>query len=771
MNDVSDRNDNQHNQEQAIPTASFGTETPGPGGQIGPYKLISILGEGGMGIVYLAEQERPVKRRVALKVIKPGMDSASVLARFEAEQQALALLDHPNIARVFDAGTTETGRSYFVMEYVKGVPITEHCDRHRLSIDERLDLFLQVCQAVQYAHQKGIIHRDIKPSNLLVSLEGQLATTKVIDFGIAKAMVQPLTSRTLHTEIGQLIGTPEYMSPEQAEMTSQDIDTRSDIYSLGVVLYELMVGTLPLKREQLQSARPDHVGRVIRETEPKAPSRRLREFPPEQLTSMAQCRRVDSGILNRKLRGDLDWITLKAMERECIRRYASVGELIADIGRHMHCEPVVAGPPSTIYRLEKFVRRNKALVTGLATVLVVLIAGVVATSSFAILAERQRQTSQAVADFLTRDLLGLVDPNEARGSEVSVRYILDGASRNLEGKFVNEPRVEASIRQALGDTYVKLGEWRLARPHFERIIDIHRRCLGEEAPATLDAMAVLAWIYIAEVQFDQAERLTTRVWKIKHRVLGAKDPLTLASKLQLALVYMYWSKFDRAEPIMNEVLETSRRYLGETHEQTIGAMCGLASLYMFQKRMDEARALLAEALAIQERSGVGRQETTLSLTGSMAMLYAEQGRHEEAQAMAVKALKAARRAFGDEHLVTLDVLSTLGLLYQKGGRGDEAVSLHVEALETSQRVFGEDYPLTIRAMDRLGTLYLNQGRYAEAEPLLLKYQRARRESLGADHPVTVMSIKTLIRLYEAWNKPEKAKEWRAKLTKTEGATE
>lgn len=763
MSDANAKQDSWPDRERDMSTASHDTGAPGLDERIGPYKLLSVLGEGGMGIVYLAEQERPVKRRVALKVIKPGMDSKRMLARFEAEQQALALLDHPNIARVFDAGTTETGRSYFVMEYVKGVPITEHCDRHRLSIEERLDLFLQICQAVQYAHQKGIIHRDIKPSNLLVSLEGEHATPKVIDFGIAKAMVQPLTERTLHTEIGQLMGTPEYMSPEQAEMTSQDIDTRTDIYSLGVVLYELLVGTLPWESNQLRSARPDHVGRVIREKAPKAPSRRLREFPSEQLTSMTQCRRVDSGVLNRKLRGDLDWITLKAMEKERVRRYASVGELIADIGRHMHCEPVVAGPPSTIYRFEKFVRRNKALVTGLAAVLVVLIAGVVATSSFAILAERQRQTSQAVADFLTHDLLGLVDPNEARGSEVSVRYILDGATRNLEGKFSNEPRVEASIRQALGDTYVKLGEWRQARPHFERIVEIHRQCLGEEDPATLGAMAMLAWIYMAEVRFDQAERLNTRVWEIRCRVLGNNDPMTLASKLQLAVVYMYWGKYDRAEPMLNEVLETSRRCLGETHQQTIGAMCGLASLYIFQKRMDEAGALLAEALAIQERSGVGQQEGTLSLTGAVAKLYAEQGRHEEAQAMTVKALEAARRAFGDEHQVTLDVMTTLGMLYQRGGRRDEAVSLLVQALETSQRVFGEDYPLTIQVMDRLGTLYLNQGRYAEAEPLLLKHQQARRESLGADHPATVVSTKTLIRLYEAWKKPEKAEEWRAKL--------
>ncbi len=366
MSDVSDRNDSQPDEEKTIPTASYGAGTPGPGGQIGPYKLLSILGEGGYGIVYLAEQLRPVKRRVALKVIKPGMDTKHVIARFEAERQALALLDHANIAHVFNAGTTEAGRPYFVMEYVKGVPLTEHCDRHKLTIEERLNLFLKVCEAVQHAHQKGIIHRDIKPSNILVSFEGKKAIPRIIDFGVAKAISQSLTERTLVTEQGQFIGTPEYMSPEQAEMTSQDIDTRTDIYSLGVVLYELMTGSLPFDPRTLREGGFDHIRHIIREEDPKTPSTRLSTVSGEESTKIAKLRRTDVRTLGRKLHGDLDWITIKAMEKDRTRRYQTAHTLGEDIQRHLNNEPVLAGPPSKIYRLQKFILKHRTQAIGIA---------------------------------------------------------------------------------------------------------------------------------------------------------------------------------------------------------------------------------------------------------------------------------------------------------------------------------------------------------------------------------------------------------------------
>ncbi|MBA7479224.1 Serine/threonine-protein kinase PknD [subsurface metagenome] len=376
MSDAEERSDKRPVEDEGVPTASFTDGAGLPAGQIGPYKLLSVLGEGGYGIVYLAERLRPVKRRVALKVIKPGMDTKQVIARFEAERQALALLEHPNIAHVFNAGTTEAGRPYFVMEYVKGVPITEHCDRHKLTIEERLKLFLRVCEAVQHAHQKGIIHRDIKPSNVQVSIQGEQAVPKVIDFGVAKAISQSLTERTLVTEQGQFIGTPEYMSPEQAEMTGQDVDTRSDVYSLGVVLYELLTGTLPFDPKTLREGGVDHIRHIIREEDPKTPSTRLSTISGEESTKVARLRRTDIRTLGRKLHGDLDWITIKAMEKDRIRRYQTAHALAEDIQRHLNDEPVLAGPPSKIYRLKKFLRkhRTQAIAAAMMTILVACMA-------------------------------------------------------------------------------------------------------------------------------------------------------------------------------------------------------------------------------------------------------------------------------------------------------------------------------------------------------------------------------------------------------------
>jgi non-specific serine/threonine protein kinase/serine/threonine-protein kinase len=404
--------------------------TGGPGGaaagQIGPYRLLQLLGEGGMGEVWLAEQKSPIHRTVALKLIKAGMDTKAVVARFESERQALALMDHPSIARVFDAGSTSEGRPYFVMEYVPGLPITEYCDKHRLTIKERLELFVQVCDGVQHAHQKAIIHRDLKPSNVLVVEQDNKPVPKIIDFGLAKATAQRLTDKTMFTELGVMMGTPEYMSPEQADQREQNIDTRTDVYSLGVILYQLLVGVTPFDAKALRAAGLETILRAIREQEPPKPSTRIRSLGPASAES-AEKRKEEPRSFARHLQGELDWITMKALEKDRTRRYGSPAELGADIERHLRNDPVLAHPPSAGYRASKFVRRHRFGVAAAAAAVVLLIgfAAAMAVQARRIAIERDRANRQAeaaqrVAEFM-KGMFKVSDPSEARGNSITAR--------------------------------------------------------------------------------------------------------------------------------------------------------------------------------------------------------------------------------------------------------------------------------------------------------------------------------------------------------------
>jgi serine/threonine protein kinase len=482
--------------------------------KIGPYRIHQKIGEGGMGVVFEAEQERPVRRRVALKVIKPGMDTREIIARFEAERQALAMMDHPNIAKVYDAGATENGRPYFVMELVPGVPITEYCDQCNLSTVERLELFVLVCQAVQHAHQKGVIHRDIKPTNVLVAMQDGRPAPKIIDFGVAKAINQRLTEHSLATGLAQIIGTPMYMSPEQAELSPLGVDTRSDIYSLGVLLYELLTGTTPFDKERLKQAPYDELRRIIREEEPPRPSARISTLAANMASTVAEHRRTDTRRLRQTVRGELDWIVMKCLEKDRSRRYESAGGLAGDIERYLHDEPVQACPPSAMYRLSKYARRNKVALA----FVTLLVAGLtyLAYSNVAIRRERDAKTTalaqaktetaraQAVSNLL-REMLGSTYPYQLKGSQYTVRELLDDFSAGLEDPLEGQPEVEAAIRSMIGRSYSQLRVPDRAELHLKRALDLNRQVFGAGDEHVANSLFDYAWNLGEQSRYAETE--------------------------------------------------------------------------------------------------------------------------------------------------------------------------------------------------------------------------------------------------------------------------
>ena len=781
-------------------TASLGMFTEQPGGQIGRYKLLSILGEGGMGIVYLAEQKRPIRRKVALKVIKPGMDSKRVIARFEAERQALALLDHPNIAHVHDAGTTENGRPYFVMEYVKGLSIIEYCDHYKLTIEDRLNLFRQVCLAVHHAHQKGIIHRDIKPSNILVSTQDDQTIPKIIDFGVAKALAQPLTERTLATEDSQLLGTPEYMSPEQADMASVDIDTRSDIYSLGVLLYVLLTGVLPFDSTTFRKGGIEHIRQIIRETDPKIPSTRLTKLG-EEAKKVAENRRTEIKTLAKRLHQELEWIPLKAMRKERAERYRSASEMADDIDNYLKSEPLIAGPPGTGYKLKKFVRRNRVLVGGIAVVLVVLITGIAVSTILAVGQARARAEAQIIADFLENDVLG--SASRARIGEATAIYMLDAASKRLEGKFQEKPLIEASIREKLGWTYRHIGEPEKAEQHFLRAIEIYQQHHGEEHPDTLRATGDIGWVYEDQGRYHDMERLWTKNHQIRQRVSGVEDQIYSMNALaatfshlgkyneaeslfekalqlirsemrrdnfwlspflrcNLACVYTDQGRYEEAERLFVDVMDNAA-WPEEFSNWKFAYMRDLANMYREQGQYDKAESLFLEILETQRQVLGAEHIHTLYSMCDLAHLYTAQDRYEEAEVLFKEVLPIARERLRKEHPLTLQLVNARAVLYTKQKQYDQAKILFDEALKGRQRELGDDHPETLETKNDLAVLFKEQARYEEAEKLLLEAIEGRRLKLGDTHPHTKESLNNLIELYEACDKAEKAEQWRAKI--------
>src|ERR1700736_3644434 len=544
---------------------------------IGPYRLIQMLGVGGMGEVWRAEQTVPFHRTVALKLIKAGMDTKAVVARFDSERQALALMEHANIAKVFDAGATPAGRPYFVMEYVPGLAITDYCDKHRLTIKQRLELFMQVCGGVQHAHQKAIIHRDLKPSNVLVQEVDNKPVPKIIDFGLAKAIGQPLTEITMFTEVGGVVGTPDYMSPEQADRNERNIDTRTDVYSLGVILYELLVGALPFGSRELREAGMEAMLQKIRQQEPLRPSTKIRSLGESSKDSAVK-RREEPETLVRHLRGELDWITMKALEKDRTRRYGSPSELAADIQRHLHDQPVLAGPPSASYRASKFIRRHRfgVGVAVAAVALLIAFAATMAVQARRIARERDRanreaETSKRVSEFMT-GMFKVSDPSQTRGNTVTAREILDKASKDIRAGLSKDPAVQAQMMHVMGGVCENLGLYPQSQSLFTDAVQIRRSALGPENPETLRSMNRLSGALREQGHYPEAEKLERETLDIQRRVLGPEYPDTLASMTQLAAILYYEGRYSEAEQLGQQALVSKRRILGPEDSETLWSM-------------------------------------------------------------------------------------------------------------------------------------------------------------------------------------------------------
>jgi serine/threonine protein kinase len=741
--------------------------TEKPGDKIGRFKLLQQIGEGGCGVVYMAEQEEPVRRRVALKIIKLGMDTKSVIARFEAERQALALMDHPNIAKVFDAGATETGRPYFVMELVRGMKITDYCDEAKLPIRERLDLFTQVCQAVQHAHQKGIIHRDLKPSNILVTVNDGVAVPKVIDFGIAKATGgQRLTDKTIFTAFEQFIGTPAYMSPEQAVLTSVDIDTRSDIYALGVLLYELLTGKTPFESAKLLATGFDEMRRVIREQEPSRPSTRLSTMPDNELSTAAQRRGIDAPKLVTELRGDLDWIVMKCLEKDRARRYETANGLAKDIERLLNNEPVTARPPSTAYRLRKMVRRNKLTFAAVSAVVISLMAGLVVSTALFFRAKQERDeavkqkqradeqaaVAKAVSDFLQSDLLSQASSRQQAESgfeplpDLTVRAALQRAAAKVGQRFTNQPLVESEIRYTLGSSFVLVGDAQAAIPQLERSVLLRTQMFGQSDSSTLSSMHMLAWAYQDAGQLTNALAAAEEALRLRKAKFSPDDEHLLSAMNLLANVKSGLQQDNLA--LREEIFRLSKEKLGTNNELTLIAMGNLATAYSWtSNRADEGLRMLEETLRLEKETLATNHPLTLSSMDHLAGAYSRRKRLAEAIPLFEDTLNLQMAALGSGHPDTQETLNDLADAYSKAGRAVDSIALRERYLIEIKTILGPDNPNTLSAMHRLADLYTSSGRENESFTLSEEALKLARARFGPDDPSTIESIRYMERAY------------------------
>jgi eukaryotic-like serine/threonine-protein kinase len=750
--------------------------------RIGPYLLLQELGEGGCGVAYLAEQTAPVKRHVAVKVIKPGMDTKAVIARFEAERQVLALMDHPNVAKVFDAGTTPEGRPYFVMELVRGIKITEYCDQSRLTVSERLSLFVQVCQAIQHTHQKGIIHRDIKPSNVLVTMHDGLPAAKVIDFGIAKATQGRLIDQTLHTAIDQLIGTPAYISPEQTEPSQATVDTRSDIYSLGILLYELLTSHTPFDARELLETSIERLRERIRKEDPIWPSRRLSEFDDLLLAQISTNSGTTPSKLVKQVQGDLDWIVMRCIEKEPIRRYQALNDLILDLHRYLQNKPVLARPPNLIYTVRKFARRNRvafaSALVAMAFVLFITAFAVTMTIQAQRLAierdraEREGQRAQKVSNVVL-NVFAVADPFQSFGKGVSELALLDQAARSIEHELRDQPGPRARLLQAVGRAYARRGQFKPSIDYMRDAVRVIRQTKGAESE-TLMAMIDLSialrtsgdshgagevltngerlaerhglkrsagfaklLLNRARVEFDKSQIQSAQVdleksLRLYREVVGSRSAEVAEVLSDLSATHIWTDDLAEAERIAREAVSIFEITLPAMHPDRVAAEVNLADALYLRNRLNEAASIYMNAVR-KNTELFGRNSGPVACTlDRLAIVRYSQRRLSEAETLSREAVMTARIAYGTRHAATANLATALAKTLIERKKYLEAEATLREALEAFATAVPSDHQYIASAEYFLGEVLLATRRPREAEAVLTASMNRWQRS-GAPH--------------------------------------
>jgi eukaryotic-like serine/threonine-protein kinase len=701
------------------------------------FQLVRKLGEGGMGQVWLAEQTSPVRRQVALKLIKAGMYDQAVVQRFQSERQSLAIMDHPAIAKVFDAGATPQGQPYFVMEYVPGLPITEYCDQKKLRIRDRLELFIQACEGVQHAHQKAIIHRDLKPANILVVEVDGKPTPRIIDFGLAKATTPRDAGESVFTQLGHFVGTPAYMSPEQADPAAQDVDTRADVYSLGVVLYVLLAGLQPFETRQRQKQPLDELLRKLREEEPPPPSNKV-SMDRDTSLAIAEGRGTEAKQLVSLLRGDLDWITMKALEKDRGRRYGAPSELAADVRRYLNHELVVARPASAGYRVQKYVRRHR-VGAGVTAGLVLLLAG------FSILQAvelrritRERDRAARITDFMT-GMFKVSDPSQARGNSVTAREILDQASNDAATGLAKDPEVQSQMMQVMARTYENLGLYARAHELAKRALEARLSLLGSNDPKTLESMAQLGWILAREGHDIDAEKMERQALAGELRFSRPDSPLTLEITDHLAMILLHQGRYSEAEKLERDCIDVGTHKFGQGNAQTLQSMNHLGAILLAEARDPEAEQVYRQLLDVEGRVWGPDHPETLKAQANLAVAVQRQGRFAEAEQLYRQALAAHQRVFGPEHQNTARTMENLAIVLGLEGHAPNAEQLFRQVVAIRSRTLGPDHPDTLNAESNLANLLLREGHVHEAEELQRGTLAVQFRVLGPQNPYTLTS--------------------------------